>query len=643
MALGPNQRDDRTPGAPATEAEAPFQPGGGVNRPAHIGGAVVTPGASRTPTAGGQIPQTFIQRAMQGVRALMRGPGQFSTLRDEKPPPTQRPVAPPEAPASTAASTPLDTGWMGPGTPPRPAILEWSEVAGRAFDYDPATNLAQTPRAGDRTGITFDLLRNLAQNYDLLRLAIETRKNQIAKLGWSIMHRKEPNEQFRKPSDAACRMVEECLRRPDGVHTWDQWIRMVAEDSFVCDGVAVFRRKHPDGRPYALELVDPATIKILIDVTGRSPLPPQPAYSQILRGVPAAQYTRNELSYWKRNPRTWTVYGYSECEQVVRTVMLGLSRMARQMGHYNGANLPDAMLPMPPNWTPGQIAEFERNFLSMMSNTANKRRVHFIPGGVGNPIVNSTEQMLFGQFDEWLARMICYAFSLPPFPFVQQTNKATAQSQYDSALEEGLAPFLAALKAFMDNEIAEFFGQPDLELVWDDVRKLDPTEQYNKDQTDMRSGLASIDDIRAARGMDAAGMGEPLVFGVGPMGFLTVSQLAQMVQEGGNLPMQGLPPDAAAGLANADPALLEQLGIDPAAAAQGAAGAGAGPGGDGAAPADFEVGEGSPLIAQVARRTKTPPEVSALLGAIKATARGQEKAPPKAAPNEEPPDDAADD
>jgi hypothetical protein len=587
-------------------------------------------------TRAASIPRYLIDRAAQGLRALMRGPEQFSTIRDNAtpPPPTNRPVQPPEVPASATAASPVEgSGYMGPGVPQRPAIVEWSEVAGRAFDYQPGINLDLRPRGTE--GITFEMLRNLSRNYDLLRLAIETRKNQLAKLGWSILPRLDPGEQFRRPADESCRAVETCLRRPDGVNAWPEWIRMIAEDSFVCDGVAIFRRRNADGKPYALEVVDPGTIKLLIDVTGRRPLPPTPAYSHVIKGMPLAQYTTREMSYWIRNPSSDRVYGYGEVEQIIRTVMIGLARMAKQLGHYNGSNIPDAMLPMPPNWNPAQIAEFERHFLQMMQNPGMKRRVHFIPGGVGQPILNSTEQTLFGGFDEWLARIVCYAFSLPPFPFVQQTNRATAQTQYDAALEEGLAPFLASIKAFIDHEIAEFFGFPDLELVWDDVRKLDPAEQANQDQVDMKSGLASVDDVRAKRGLDPAGLSEPLVFGVGPMGFLSVKQIQAILEDGSNMPpspemlamqqagMGGMPGDDP--LADADPALLEQLGIDPQAAVQGAGvGGGAVGRGTGAAPS----------LAQIARTVQTPPAVKALLAGIasRTPAGPAEEPPEKAAP-----------
>ena len=43
-------------------------------------------------------------------------------------------------------------------------------------------------------------------------------------------------------------------------------------------------------------------------------------------------------------------------------------------------------------------------------------------------------------YDEWLARVICYAFSVPASPFVAQVNRATSETMRMQATQEGLVP-----------------------------------------------------------------------------------------------------------------------------------------------------------------------------------------------------------
>lgn len=600
----------------------------------------VPKGAVRTP-----IPQSMIARAIDGLRGMVYRRAAEAT----PPPPTDRPVAP-----SQVAETPLVTsnGFMNPGRAQRPITEAYEDVAGRAFDFPAGYNTSSTVRQWE--GVSLTTLRNIAENYDLLRLAIETRKDQVSKLKWSIMPRKEPGATHPPKANDACREVETCLRCPDGIHSWDQWIRMIAEDSFVLDGVALYRRRYPDGKPYALEVVDAATIQPLIDITGRSPLPPAAAYNQLIKGSVAAQYTRNELTYWRRNPRSHKVYGYSPVEQIVRTTMLGLGRLAKQVGHYADGNMPDLLIQAPATWAPQQIREFQTFFDLICADPATRAKARFLPGGMGQPIMINGEAQLFGPFDEWLARMICYAFSLPPFPFIKETNRSTAEASYDSALAEGLGSFISSLKGLHDREIADFYGHPELELVWDDERKLDPTEQAAKDQSDFRTAFAGHDEIRVARGLDPLGI-EPLIFGIGPMGFVTVQQLKQIIAQNSNMPPPpgmggfggppgfgggrpgfGGPPGFGGGgqpgmdggeddpLANADPRLLAQLGM-------GSSGAGVPPGEVGPAaavgasggPTDFDPTNFDPVQpgrGEVAagRRMKPLPAAQALLTEMEA-------------------------
>ena len=68
---------------------------------------------------------------------------------------------------------------MRPSAPP--------EVAGRRFDYPTGYNLNTTARAYEP--VSFVQLRRLADGYDLLRLVIETRKDQAARMKWAIKPR----------------------------------------------------------------------------------------------------------------------------------------------------------------------------------------------------------------------------------------------------------------------------------------------------------------------------------------------------------------------------------------------------------------------------------------------------------------------
>ncbi|MEF1780515.1 phage head morphogenesis protein, partial [Neisseria gonorrhoeae] len=66
-------------------------------------------------------------------------------------------------------------GWFDAGEPPAPAA---QQAEGRRFDYEPFYNVGHSkPR--EREAVGFAQLRALADNYDVLRLVIEARKDQM--------------------------------------------------------------------------------------------------------------------------------------------------------------------------------------------------------------------------------------------------------------------------------------------------------------------------------------------------------------------------------------------------------------------------------------------------------------------------------
>src|SRR6201981_4221361 len=69
-----------------------------------------------------------------------------------------------------------------PLVPPEPEQV-------RLWDYPVGYNAIYTPRSYEAIGV--NELRALAESHDITRLAIETRKDQVEKLDWTIKSRNE--------------------------------------------------------------------------------------------------------------------------------------------------------------------------------------------------------------------------------------------------------------------------------------------------------------------------------------------------------------------------------------------------------------------------------------------------------------------
>ncbi len=446
--------------------------------------------------------------------------------------------------------------FFGPGLPLPP--IAPPSAAGRQFDYPVGYNLLVTPR-GDLP-VSFLDLRNLAQNCDLVRLVIETRKDQISKMDWTVSPvapsnlRKTENGKRKTASPEAERQAREAtalLKRPDGMHSFNAWMRMLLEDMLVIDAATLYPRLTRGGGLYALEVVDGATIRPIIDEGGRTPLPPAPAYQQIIKGLPATDYTREELLYYPRNLLSWRIYGFSPVEQIIIITNVILRRQMHLLQYYTDGNLPDALMEVPENWSTAQIAEFQQYWDALHAgNTAQRRRGKWVPHGMTPHLMKEGD--LKSPIDEWFARVVCYAFSVSPQPFVQTINRATAETAQEAALSEGLAPLMEWMTDFI-NYVLQGFGFDQVEFAWMQDSAVDPQVQAQIDDLDARNGIRLRSEIRASRGLEDDGtpdfimtaQGAVLVSEIGKESSGTgVSPVAP--PEGETLPEEEAPPDEAA-------------------------------------------------------------------------------------------------
>jgi Phage portal protein len=389
--------------------------------------------------------------------------------------------------------------WFGPLQPLQP--MAPPEVKGRQWDYPFGANLNYIPRSDD--GVSFGELRGLADALPLLRAVIETRKDQIAAQSYAV----RPRDRKDTPgSSQAIEAVTRFLARPDRRHSFADWLRMLLEDMLVIDAATLYPRYNRGGSLHSLDVIDGATIKPLIGEDGRAPEAPDPAYQQILKGVPAADFSVEELLYLPRNVRAHRLYGMSPVEQIALTVNIALRRDAATLDYYRAGSTPDAFATLPKEWTADQIRSFQDYFDALMSgNLARRRQTKFMPADF--KLIEARQPPLKDQYDEWLARLICYAFSVPVSAFVSQVNRATGETLRQQATQEGLVPLKAWVKNALDHVICVCMNEPDLELVWVGDDAVDPLEQAQTLQILVGAGIKTREEARADLGLAPTGGG----------------------------------------------------------------------------------------------------------------------------------------
>lgn len=396
--------------------------------------------------------------------------------------------------------------WFGPAAPLAP--MAPPEVKGRAFDYPMGLNLQSTPRRDGMAGVDFATLRALADGYDLLRLVIETRKDQIEKLSWVIRPRIAKGRTASKAHIKRAVEAEQMLRSPDRIHSFPQWLRMAVEEVLVTDALTIYPRPTRGGGVYSLDLIDGTTIKPLIDQSGRPPAPPEAAYQQVIKGLPVGNFTRDELLYIKANPRVHKLYGYSPVEQIITTVNIALRRQTTQLSYFTEGNVPEALVGMPAEWTMDQIREFQNYWDSLLAgNAVQQRRMKFVPGEVAKAYVPTREPVIKDVFDEWLARVVCFAFSIPPTAFVAQVNRSVAETAMKQAMEEGILPLMQRLEWVFDRCL-EVMGYADCDFAWDQSEDENPLQSAQVDALLVEKKIATVNEVRERRGWDPVAWGD---------------------------------------------------------------------------------------------------------------------------------------
>jgi SPP1 gp7 family putative phage head morphogenesis protein len=396
--------------------------------------------------------------------------------------------------------------WMSPGQPIMPVA---QEVKGRTWDMPVGYNLNIQTRQYE--GIGFDELKALANNCEFIRGSIDTCKDQINRIEWKILYR-DKGKKSDINSDPKLRFWQEFWAKPDRINTFARWTRKLFEDYFVTDAATVRPRFTNGGKIYSLDIFDGSTIIPRIDTDGLIPDPPSVAYQQRLKGLPAVDFNRDELIYAPANPRPGYLYGLPVVEKIIMTVNIILRRQVSILNYYTEGNIPEAIVGVPESWTPDQVKQFQLFWDDMLQgNLAQRRHMKFVPGGLAYH--DTKAPPLKDLFDEWLSRVVLWHFSLPPTPFVSMMNRDTSETVAEAAREEGIPSRLQWLKEDIMDRVMLQCGDGDIEAKWIEEEDTDPQVQAEIDNTSVRNGTMTINEVRASRGQKPLkGGDEPLIY-----------------------------------------------------------------------------------------------------------------------------------
>jgi hypothetical protein len=425
---------------------------------------------------------------------------------------------------------------FGPGMPLTPAPInaprpDTGRPEPRLWDYPTSWNLD----VGGKRLVPWHVLRSAA-DAPLVRQCIQVRKRGVTDLGWDITisqgaieavqsdgtSRADAEKSLRDRLSGDIARLVEFWREPDrgnGLELAD-WLGSLLEEHLVLDAVAIYPRQTYGGDLYSVELLDGSTIKPLLDERGGRPLPPFPAYQQLVHGFPRGEWMADcdedgavsglpadQLIYRKYTTRTWTPYGYSPTEQALVDLDLYLKRMGWMRDEYTPGVQAETWMKIPAaiSWSPSELREYERALNDDFS--VNRARIRFTPPGAEPDYGSDTGERYKPDYDLHVIKLVVSHFgvTLPELGFSEAKGLGSSgwsEGQEAVQYRQGVLPTARWLEALLTGISRKYLAMPsELEFKFLGLDDQDAEVADKIAEARVKSGRMTRNEARDALGM----------------------------------------------------------------------------------------------------------------------------------------------
>jgi hypothetical protein len=462
-----------------------------------------------------------LREAIRGFASGMRQ-AQNSALPDKRIPVTNKPEK--NIPAIDTSINPKSgyqpgswsSSWMGPGRAVSPTVNEATtrdkdrEMEPRSFQFIPSINSTIVPRIGYGR-LPFSVLRDYAETVPEVSMCIRLLTEELKSFVPTI-----EDDQGNPVDDENLKWM---TSSPDRFNPWPVWLSQFMYNVLVYDAGCSFLMRDSTGKVNGSRVIDGSTIFILIDEDGNPPMPPAPAYEQVIWNTPYGLFNTRELWY-KPRQRRGDPYGYSPIEDALVPIQLLKRLWNREYQKYKVGNIPEMAIALPEgfvnNGDVNSIFNFEEDYNDRMSGSDEElARLRFLPAGSQ---VLSTKDITFNQASYDVAtNAVRLAYGIPQSevgqtPSMGLGGKGYAEAMQSAFYRQALAPMISYLESHFNDIITinHIQGRKfKLEFPPDTI---DPQKELDKWTTLFKSGLARRDESRTGVGLEKIGGEEGNLF-----------------------------------------------------------------------------------------------------------------------------------
>lgn len=452
---------------------------------------------------------------------------------------------------------------FGPGNPLFPTAInpvgERGRPDPRRYEYQVAQNINITPTKL----IPFGTLRSAADQIDILRRCVEVMKQKTIGLEWDItlsdsasekIIRESGGDHVRAMSKARDQLTPEIARlrsfwevpdRANGL-IWSDWLNIALEDILVIDAWAVWPQMAVGGDLFGFQILDGSTIKPLLDDRGMRPMPPNPAFQQILYGFPRSEFaatseeesadgafSSDELAYMVRNRRAFSVYGFSPVERSLPLADIYLRRQQWIRSEFTDGVLPELMFTTDATFgnNPELLKAYENVFNDNLAGMTEQRmRATILPNGFTPVQYEGYGEKFSDAMDRYLVESICGHFGVMPSeigfnPTSGLAGAGVQTGEAESSEVIGVVPLANWISKMVSHLSYTFLGMPrELEFKMMPSRRSNTLQNAQRDDILTKGGRKTINEARSEMGLpllDSPEADVPLLFA--PNGIYTLS------------------------------------------------------------------------------------------------------------------------
>jgi hypothetical protein len=357
----------------------------------------------------------------------------------------------------------------------------------RQYEYVIGQNIMSLPRQYE--AVSFNTMRGLIDNYDVVQLCISTRQDELRNLEWDIVPYDESNL---KTYSSEIRTLRKFFEKPDGVTLYDDWMNAHSYDLFAYDAPALYVHRTRNGKLGALECKDGTTFAPLLDYWGRLPEPPAPAYVQWINGMPFWWGTKDNIIYRPFRRKNNRLYGTPAIEWLLMTINTDVRLQWHFLLYFTDGNLPDTFVNAPDGVTdPKIIKEIQTMYNTVMTgDQSQKHRVKFLP--FGSNVHQIKESKFDTAFAQWLMMKVCSSYGVQPaeIGLTEKVNKSSGETQENVTYRRAIKPIAKYYEALFTHIIHKEFGLPQLRFKF-----------LNVEEQEDKLMLAQVDEIMIRRGV----------------------------------------------------------------------------------------------------------------------------------------------